>query len=263
MPKGVSLSIMANLTWRCNYDNCPYCWQLAAFGRRKEYPAGPHPWTEWRDALLRYPPAVVDLLGGETLLFPGIYHLAASLYPHHRWAISSNLSSHTWFDFVNRPLPGCVGWTASWHPTGRLLPEEFLRRCKALLGVGYPVNVNIIESAYKAQEFADVFRRNGLHVEVNPYEDVRDTMLVSDKPLRCKGGSTHITIDPEGWAYPCLTKLRREDRNHHRLGNIFDGTFRLGSEQRGCRVYCEEYYILRPRHAQGEVWNLYVQEDTL
>ncbi len=254
------MKCMLNITWRCNLDNCPYCWVRREISDRQNAPE--QPWEEWLAALMLEPRINhIDFVGGEPLIYPWFPLMVKSLALQGKnWALTTNLVSIRYLELLPR-LPGCRAITCSWHPENKAITfDAFVYRANALAGE-YPVSINILENASRALEWADRLRNIGFTVNVSPYEDI-SLAGPSNPPrvLECNAGSSHCVLDPEGNVYPCLSLLRRPDRKDFKLGNIFHGDVRWPDERYRCTSYCYDYDVLYSRHSCFDMWGLDIKE---
>ena len=158
-------------------------------------------------------------------------------------------------------MPNCVSWTASWHHSNRYSIERFAERCLDLLPHYPSLSVNIVDHpTHDAPAAAEYLRGRGLKVYVSPYEDVRDLNAPGAVPLTCNGGQAHVTIDPRGFVYRCLTQLRRADQERWRLGNVFTDHLIWPQVRNICFIPCDQFYILDRKHATRDMWGLDVRE---
>jgi MoaA/NifB/PqqE/SkfB family radical SAM enzyme len=258
-------SAMISISWFCDFNNdentsCPYCWVTMAESNRSR--SLDHSAKEWLEAIRRCIPetATIDFVGGEPTLFPDFHWLAKEISNSHRWAVTSNMGRQRWKKYKESPLRSCVSWTASYHPSGHASVDEFAQKCLAL-APHYPITVNIVDyPSHDAQGVAAHLRQLGLTTYVSPFEDVRSLNHPGATPLCCNGGQSHISIDPQGYTYKCLTQQRRSDQERWRLGNIFDGSIIWPRKRSVCFLPCDQYYTLDRKHSTQDMWGLDVRE---
>jgi len=257
-------SVMISISWFCDFNadettSCPYCWVTMAESnrsRRLDRRA-----DEWLNAIRKNIPetATIDFVGGEPTIFPNFYCLIDELSNSYRWAITSNMGAERWKLYKQKPLKNCVSWTASYHPSGHSSLAEFAGKCLAL-SPHYPISVNVVDyPAHDAQVAATQLRQQGLRAFVSPFEDVKTLNQSGLVPLSCNGGHVHITIDPQGYVYKCLTQQRRADQERWRIGNIFEGVC-WPKKRSICFMPCDQYYTLDPKHSTHDMWGLDVRE---
>ena len=221
-----------------------------------------HPAEQWLGAIVRDIPASahIDFVGGEPTVFPRFHWLLRELSATHRWAVTTNMSADRWRLYCKKPVPNCLAWTASYHPSGRDSLEAFAAKCVSV-GHYYPLQVNLVDfHTHDAESAAAYFRSRDLKVFVSPFEDVRDLNVAGPVPLTCNGGQTHVLLDPEGHVYKCLTQERRADRERWRIGNIFEGNITWPTTRSVCFIPCDQHYCLNKEHATRDMWDLDVRE---
>ena len=220
------------------------------------------PAESWLEAIRQHVPAtaVLDFVGGEPTIFPRFHWFLEQLSTVYRWAVTSNMGGQRWRLYKEQPISNCVSWTASYHHTSHDSIGEFAGKCLEL-APHYPISVNVVEHpSHDAQAAVTHLRGHGLKVYLSPFEDVRDLNVPGPLPLSCNGGHAHITIDPQGFAYKCLTQQRRADRERWRLGNIFDGGIVWPEKRSICFLPCDQFYTLDRKHATHDMWGLDVRE---
>jgi len=258
-------SVMISISWFCDFHanpvtSCPYCWVTMAEPNRSR--ALDRPAESWLEGIRQHIPAtaVLDFVGGEPTVFPRFYWLVEQLSVTYRWALTSNMGGQRWRLYKEQPMSNCVSWTASYHHTSRDAIGEFADKCLEM-APHYPISVNIVDHpSHDAQAAATRLREQGLKAYVSPFEDVRDLNVPGPLPLSCNGGHAHITIDPQVFAYQCLTQQRRADRERWRLGNIFDGGIAWPAKRSICFLPCDQFYTLDRKHATRDMWGLDVRE---
>jgi hypothetical protein len=262
-------SAQINLSWFCDFHAnprtaCPYCWVTEAHPDRTR--KGNRSADEWARAIAAHiaPTAVVDFVGGEPTVFPGFHELVTRVSATHRWAVTSNMGGTRWRLYCERPVPNCLSWTASYHPSGSPSIQEFGRSCRAV-SRHYPTQVNLVDHpSFDARSavatLRDILADRGMSVVLSPYEEVRDLDVAGPTPLVCSGGMVHVSIDPEGHVYRCLSHERRADRERFRIGNLFGQGIERPERSAICFVPCDVFYVLRTKHTTPNLWNLSVRE---
>ena len=91
---------------------------------------------------------------------------------------------------------------------------------------------------------------------VSPYERMDTLSEIMPTGLCCKGGEQHLTIAPNGDAWPCLTTLRSPFWKETCLGNWVDGTLDMSRKAQPCHLNCVDYYILPEQHQAGDMWGI-------
>lgn len=94
----------------------------------------------------------------------------------------------------------------------------------------------------------------GGHYDLSPYEPTAQLGTLRAPGLRCQGGINHLTMAPDGAAWPCLTALRSPYWRETCLGNWIDGGIDLRRKPAPCHLECADYYILATQHPSGEMW---------
>jgi MoaA/NifB/PqqE/SkfB family radical SAM enzyme len=238
--------VVVNLSWKCNLGNCPYCWlKYIAQSESVLQVTSDRSADEWVEALNRLDPAILDFAGGEPLIFPGFIDLLTQLDPKHRYAITTNLHGEALRDILRIPTGNCVHVTASYQPTGRLDPDEFMFRLDTLRLKGISCSINLVnhESFPNVQDVAQLFRSKGFTVSVSPYEHPPNLEVPNDVTFLCQAGIRHYFLNSNGDVYPCCSWFRYSGREQRNMGNIFNGSFRKYSTPQTCRLRCEMYYL--------------------
>lgn len=219
--------------------HCPYCW--VDYREQQTGVIAPLPWEQWRDFLLRLPPAVVDIVGGEPLQYPGLYDLLASIAGHHEWALTTNLlGTPDYRRLVDEPLTGCCHITWSYHPFSPQNDKtwERFRRLRDVYGAQVTASV-VRWGNVPVREIVQMFADQGVPCAVNDYQPPQGNQE-NDVWQRCNGGHTHIVVDTAGNVYPCFALYERPDRDRWVKGHISTFTFR--SERMVCRQECGPCY---------------------
>ncbi len=258
-------SVMISISWFCDLNinketSCPYCWVTAAEENRSRILDQPA--ETWLEAIHKHIPisAVLDFVGGEPTIFPKFHWLIEQVSKTHRWAITSNLYSQAWKSFMEEPIVNCVSWTASYHHTSPDTIDVFAAKCLDL-ATHYPISVNIVDHpSHNSLVEATHLRKLGLKVYESPYEDVRNLNIAGPVPLSCNGGHSHVSIDPRGFVYKCLTMQRRADQERWRLGNIFNGSISWPKKRDICFLPCDQFYTLDQKHSTHDMWGLDIRE---
>ena len=174
------------------------------------------------------------------------------------WAITTNLSRDGYKDFLVDPIPGCMAFNVSWHPSGSLDIEEFNRRAQSLKRAGYPVSVSVMETLADAKMDTTWFKSQGLNAHIDPFVDPDDNDF-QDMAFTCRAGVDHIIIDPEGTVYPCCAILRSKWWAEGRMGNIFDSPVKLERPWDVCTFRCENYFVFDKQPHLHDVFALGVK----
>jgi len=248
-------------TWRC-HNRCFYCWvEQSVRIHRDLYTALERPVDDWYNALKRDRPELVDISGGEPLLLPWVPDLmraARSIF----FGLSTNgMATDGISDLCQAWIPNLVAINVSMHPTS-CIPGWFDRwkhSVMSLMATGYAVHCNLVNApgnTEKAAEALQWLRDNEIPFEVSPYELVSGLGTLKESGLRCQGGINHLTVTPDGTAWPCLTALRSPYYKERALGNWLDGTVDVARNPQPCYLDCTDYYVLAKKHAAGDMWNV-------
>jgi MoaA/NifB/PqqE/SkfB family radical SAM enzyme len=227
---GDLIKIVWNPTWRCNLK-CEYCW-VRQVGWHNTNP-GERSWQEWLMAFVKYLPerTVMDISGGEPLLFKGLHSLLGLLVqerPDIQWAMTTNLTPDAWERFYAHPVPKCVVINVSAHA----ITPNFER--VNLLQQRYSVRVNRVE-----HERAPIVRGDYSRIT---YEDWSEGPAVDGVVRLCDAGTRHVVINPTGDIYHCSIEPRL---GLDPVGNIFEGRFPKGGT-RLCQYGCGTCYTDSP-----------------
>ncbi len=258
-------SVMINISWFCDFHanqktSCSYCWVTMAQSNRSR--SLDKPAAAWIEAVQKHIPstAILDFVGGEPTLFPEFYDMVRTLSQTHGWAVTSNMGGNRYELYCERAIHNCVSWTASYHHSSPDTIDEFMAKCKRVSRF-YPLSINVVDFPnYDAAGACEKLRSNGFKVHLSPFEDVRDLNVAGATPLTCNGGMAHVTIDPQGYVYKCLTQERRADKERWRLGNIFAGNVQWPTSRSMCFIPCDQYYTLDQKHVAKDMWGLDVRE---
>jgi len=238
--------------YRCNFS-CPYCgiYSLKSRGDIKAT------WQEWVEAFNRLKPGVIDITGGEPFLNKNLIDIVNGLDT--TVAITTNLSQ-TVLEFAQNVSPNkVISMTLSYHPSQGLSQEAFVGKVLLLANRGFNVTINFVaypEQIYLIPALKGLFEGIGLRFHVDPYAEnnqlrfkysERENIFLSqfvnqdrafrvhdvEKVVTCSGGRDYIQVDPDGFAYRCMTmNLRKESP----IGNILDKTFKLNDKDETCGI---------------------------
>ncbi|MBI4496848.1 MAG: radical SAM/SPASM domain-containing protein [Chloroflexi bacterium] len=234
-----SASVVIYPSMQCAFrggTHCPYCW--VDYREEQTGVQAPLGWERWRDFLLRLPPSVVDVAGGEPLQYPGLYELLASIAGKHEWALTTNLlNTRNYRRLVEEPLAGCVHITWSYHPFS---PQdqrtwERFRRLREVYGPVVTASV-VRWGNIPVGEIVRLFEAQGVPCAVNDYQPPQGNQE-NDVWQRCNGGHRHIVVDADGTVYPCFAffELRRGA-----IGHI--DSFQFAPVKALCRQECGPCY---------------------
>ena len=253
-------------TWRCQ-NSCSYCWVGKTVKTRPElYEAQTRPVEDWLRAIERDKPDLIDIAGGEPLLWHGLVDLIRQT-PDTKFALSTNvLDTGQLGRLVQQRYRNVFAIAVSYHPeSASRLPGYVGAFSMALLSLayaGYPVSVSVVD--YKDNKATSAFMADWVNAlggkpVLSPYEDVTDIRWETEQGLCCQGGTSHLVIGPDGTAWPCLTALRSPFWKELQLGNWLDGTIDLTKKPQPCFLNCIDYYVLKDQHANGDMWGVEVQ----
>ena len=248
-------------TWRC-HNRCEYCWVEQSVRINADlYYAKERPVEDWYNALKRDMPDLVDISGGEPLYLawvPGLMRAASSI----RFGLSTNgLAQRGIKDLCNDFIPNLIAINVSYHPTscfpGYL--EFWKYSVLSLMEAGYGVHCNIVDAPGNVELAASAIewmKDNEVHYVISPYEQVSGLGVLKKSGLLCQGGVNHITVGPDGTAWPCLTALRSPYYKKMVLGNWLDNTIDITNKPQPCYLDCTDYYVLSKQHSAGDMWNV-------
>ena len=252
---------LINPTWRCQ-NKCSYCWmQQTVMGRPELVGAPERSVEDWYRALKRDQPELVDIAGGEPLLLPWVPDLmrvASSI----RFGLSTNgLHLPGIADLCRSRIENLVNINVSYHPETRVpgYAERWQGAVLRLLEAGYTVHPNIIAYGSNREATRDVrgwMEQKAIGFAISPYEEMDDLGTRMEQGLLCEGGVNHLTVAPDGTAWPCLTKLRSPYWAETALGNWIDGTVDLAKKEQPCHLNCTDYYVLSGQHEAGDMWQV-------
>ena len=250
---------LINPTWHCQ-NQCEYCWVERTVRLRPElFRAEERPVRDWINAIKRDDVEVVDIAGGEPLLMPWILALMEEC-PDTRFGLSTNGLSLAGIEaFAHAKPSNLVAINVSYHP-GSKKPRyryDWMRAVMALRNAGGRPHVNIVDYQSNAAESEDVIawlKTVNVKYELSPYEDMDVLTEWQEQGLCCKGGEQHLTIAPDGTAWPCLSWLRSPHWEDCILGNWLDGEIDVSVKPQPCHLFCIDYHILKDSHEAGDMW---------
>ena len=247
---------MKAIVWQerysCNFK-CPYCgiWPLKSRGDIKAS------WQDWVAAFNRLKPGVIDITGGEPFLNKNLIDIVNGLET--TVAITTNLSQPLLAFAQNVSPRKVISMTLSYHPSMTMTQEAFIGKAILLANRGFHVTVNFVaypEQMYLIPALKGLFETIGIPFHVDPYAEdnqlryaytEKENKFLSqfvnqdrafrvkdvEKHVTCSGGRDYIQVDPDGFAYRCMTmNLRKEPP----IGNILDKTFRLNDKNETCGI---------------------------
>lgn len=258
---------LANVTWRCQ-NRCSYCWMQKSVSKRPELTtATERPMMDWVEAIHRDHVDILDIAGGEPLLLDWIPDLIRAC-PATQFGLSTNGLSGPGIARLAKARPyNLLGVNVSYHPEtlswNADYHDRYAEALNTLRSAGVNVHANVVNAPGVAEGAAEVIeklRAAGVSVVVNPDERVEDLGILTDTPLECDGGITHLTVAPDGTAWPCLTTLRSPYWAEMSVGNWLDNTIDLSRKPVPCRLKCVDYYVLKHEHSNGDMWGINARE---
>jgi len=265
------LTLSWDIWYSCNY-RCSYCWwemdhlwgELAKQNRL----LSPEEWAAiWGRIHARYGPALIDLLGGEPMLYPRCSELLQELAKQHRFRITTNLSLTTneLESLLEGISPERVHFNVSFHPQFADL-AGFLEKVAKLRERGYQPGVLFVPWPPLLSKIADYraeFIARGLPFtpmifqgqwEGKSYPDsytheerVLLADMMSDPSIKesevkyrlerqsprgklCHAGRKYANIKGNGDVYRC----GQDAFGRRPMGNIFDPDFTLHEAPKPC-----------------------------
>lgn len=254
---------LINVTWRCpNAGICRYCWVDHTIRQRPELLAAPErPLEDWVAAIQRDAPDVVDIAGGEPFIVNWLADLMLAC-PDVAFGLSTNgLYPRAIEKLADAAPTNLISVNMSYHPDGRGRYKNYDKVWRESIrilssGEGRPAP-NIVDYKDTVELSADAMawmNENGINYVVSPYEDMDGLEPLQEQGLCCQGGIDHLTIAPDGSAWPCLTTLRSPYWRETCLGNWLDGELDLSRKPQPCHLYCLDHYVLEDQHSAGDMW---------
>jgi organic radical activating enzyme len=260
---------LINTTWKCQLA-CSYCWVRRHVNKQPGLDAmAERPYEDWLAALRRDPPDVCDIGGGEPLALPWTLELVRAL-PGIEFGINTNgLNVDRIDELAACRLANVVNVNLSYHPEAARhygwYNSVWKRNVLALQEAGYQLSPNLMRTTPRNQETAqwaiEWLKAHGLHMVVSPCCGGREeSKHLQDWPgLTCEAGVNHITVGPDGTAWPCLSALWSAWWAETSLGNWLDGPLDLSRKRQPCRLYCAEYRMQYQEHESGDFWHTNVR----
>lgn len=250
-------------SWACNFK-CSYCWEYQLQQRGELAISKNKSAEEWIEVWNRLRPEVLDISGGEPFTVPGIEDVMAAVPSRIAVTTNLSVSPKEFCRKVDpaKVIVVTASFHPTQNGTSKnpMNVETFLGRALMLKRRGYPVRINFVathEHVWLLEVFKLAFGHHGLDLNVAPYSSVEDpnplpftpeesaevlkwaTESARTHPLvaeidsvspgaefavDCSGGIEHISVQPDGSAYRCLTE---SIPGHNPLGNVFDPDFQL------------------------------------
>lgn len=254
---------LINPTWRCQ-NHCSYCWLNGSVRTRPEMMrAQERPLADWVHAIQRDRIEIVDIAGGEPLLLGWLAGLL-DMCPQTVFGLSTNgLDMRALRVLSAQPHPNLVAINVSYHPdTAQRLPDYDARWQGAVLllrDMSLPVHCNVVmypDVVERSERMLAWMRQKQILHELSPYEDVGSLGIPQATGLCCQGGVNHMTVAPDGSAWPCLSTLRSPYAASMCLGNWLDGMIDLSRKPQPCHLQCVDYFVLPSQHSAGDMWRI-------
>jgi hypothetical protein len=225
-------------TWSCQLS-CAYC---SIRNSKIDRTVAPVPWQVWADALKSAlgPGSIVDVAGGEPLLYDGIIPLLHALGGAGiRWALTTNAKATEKVKQICWARPrGGVCINVSDHAGN---PEAH-EAVHWLRDAGYFVNVHRVSHPAAGHHEHDAR-------EIT-YQDWIGGQAVDGKRRHCTAGINHWVADPRGDMWRCVVALETGQPSN---GNLF--TRELAPIKAECDFGCSACYTENP----GE-WGVEMRE---
>jgi hypothetical protein len=224
------MKIVINPSWKCQLQ-CTYCWLPHTKINRE---AVEHPWHEWAEALIRILPkgSIVDVCGGEPLLYEGIERLLKQLGDNGiHWAVTTNALASEGVERLIKIKPErCVVINISDH-RGNLEARSNIDR---LRGIFPTVIHRLIHPA------AGMHERQACGITYQPWKEGE---ALDGKRRRCNAGVQHCVTDPSGDAWRCVVDMQV---GNEPFGNIFEENFHFLRGDFMCDFGCSTAYTQAP-----------------
>jgi len=249
---GFQRYVIAFPCWRCNLK-CPYCaynpkpqeGYVDVYTGASKIPMSEVSPREWIGFLAPFKETLVEICGGEPLLYDGLSQIIDCLHPTSKYAMTSNT---TQLKTIFKLDPSnCYSWTASYHPSasepyGDL--DFFINVLQEMKRYGYrnvACTIVYLPWKYTSEYVASIqkrFKGEGIPLNWQPYvwKDYKwkPEHLAKAKELlpsylpdwddgrlkTCGAGDTAFAVNCDGTVYRCLSTLTF---NGDPLGNIKTG----------------------------------------
>lgn len=223
------MHVLINLSWACQLE-CPYC-LLPHIKINRD--AKIHTWQEWKKGIIDNVTAgsVVDVAGGDPLLFPGlVYFLQALGDAGIFWAITTN-AMHTKVvkELVDMKPRKCALVNISDHPGNAGADANI-----ALLREHFNVKLNRVD-------VPEAGKRSGVS-ELIPYQSWREGTELDGIKRLCNSGLNHWVADPAGDVFRCNPDMAR---GFEPIGNLFESQI-LAPDPIICESGCSSCYTSVP-----------------
>jgi hypothetical protein len=223
------MKVVINPSWTCQLS-CAYCWLPHTKINRQ---AVEHGWQEWAKAIIHNIPAgsIIDVSGGEPLLFEGIELMLAEIgNAHIGWAITTNaLATEGVERLIRRRPPGCAIINISDHAGNAGAHWNIVR-----LGQYFPIQIHRTSHPMAGKHEANV--------GVIPYQPWKEGEALDGVVRKCNAGMNHWVIDPGGDIFRCCVDMQVANRP---IGNLFGGKIRAVKAFK-CDFGCSTCYTTEP-----------------
>lgn len=252
---------LINPTWRCQ-NACTYCWVEQTVRKRDIVSVPERPMQDWAAAINRDRIELVDIAGGEPLLTGWIPELMMAC-PNTKFGLSTNgLALQQIVHLCDLHPQNLISINVSYHPESG--HDRTWKRGVALLKMlGAWVHSNIVDyqqNVENSERMIEWLGMREIRMVTSPYEEMDGLGEQLEQGLCCKGGVNHLTVAPDGEAWPCLTTLRSPYWEQACLGNWLDGTTDVGRKKQPCHLNCVDYYVLAKQHTSGDMWRIQARE---
>jgi MoaA/NifB/PqqE/SkfB family radical SAM enzyme len=214
-------------------------------------------WQDWVNAFNRIGPQIMDITGGEPFMNKNLVDIINGLSC--KIGLTTNLSQNI-LEFVQKVSPSkVVSITVSYHPSQVMTQEAFIGKALLLANRGFNVTVNFVahpEQLFLIPAARALFESMGLRFHVDPFAtDNQNRFEYSDrekqflapfvqadrefrikdvqKNVKCSGGRNYLQVDPDGFAYRCMTMHLTHEAP---LGNILDPLFKVNKSDAPCSI---------------------------
>jgi len=239
------LKIIFIPTWRCNLK-CAYCdyevkkiqgtgYLFRAFDRIHSVDRELN-WYEWLAYLERFEPYLLEMTGGEPLMYKNLDKLTRHLPHHSRWAITSNTLNR---ELIKKlPEHNCLSWTASYQfcEDDRFISNLFLlkikglkprvtvvitpqnhqfafKKIKWLTDLGYCVNIHpVLKKDFSWQEQMDIWDKAKAFADGDRIRFIDDISYrwVEHRYDFCEAGKNYFMLLPDGRVLRCYSQILTE-----------------------------------------------------
>lgn len=255
---------LLNITWKCQL-NCHYCWMRQNITPNKELRDVPErTLDEWVEAIKRDKPDLIGLGGGEPLSVSWVLDLIRA-FPEVKFAINTNgLNTDKIEELVKSRIPNVIHINYSYHPDAakryKWYDNLYKQNMIALMNAGYPVTGSVvIADSYSEQTKAMIawVRDLGLHMtEIPICTTLPEIQTLTDEPLICDAGITHLFSDPAGQVWACQTAMNSPYWQSMCLGNWVDGEIDLSKKPVPCYLWCVERNVNSEAHESGDFFHV-------